>query len=179
MGKVQVDKLTLRYVGVFDFDGLYATAVDWAKTNGYLWHEKAHKHKKKGKGAEQELEWVMIKKVSEYIKFTVDIEVHLWDLHEVEVEINGEKKPLSSAKIQVVLNGEVEYDWQSWGSKSGQKLSKKFTGWLSMIYPKITEEHWVYTDQLYYRMLNLQGQMKKFFDMQGKKNVYKQKLEED
>jgi len=168
--------ISLRYQGLFDFDGLYATVVDWAKNYGYMWHEKAYKHKVPNpKGAEQEMEWEMTSKVTEFIKFRIGIELHAWDMNEVEVETEGRRKTLTNARLIIKINGHVESDWQ--GKFSGTPFAKK----LGDIYGKLVADKDIvaYWDPLYYRIWSLHAIMKKYFDMQSKKNAYKGYLGEN
>lgn len=166
-----VPVMTLRYSGLFDFDGLYAAVVDWSKHYGYKWHEQVYKHKMPNpKGAEQELEWIIEKKVTEYISFQVNFIIHSWEQTEVEVEVESKRKSLTNAKIYLIMRGTVTYDWQKRfrGGKLAEKLGKWYAG---AVYKKELES--IYHDQLYYRLQNLQSILKKYFDLQTQKYAYK------
>lgn len=171
-GKEGLPKITLRYDGLFDFDGLYAAVVDWAKMYGYKWHEKIYKHKVPSpKGAEQEMEWEIERNVTEYLRFKISFAVHTWDQTEVEVEIAGKKKALTNARIYIIINGEVYYDWQERFAKGGW-LGQK----MGELYYKLIGQSLIggiYWDQLYYQTWNLHSILKKYFDMQTKKYEYK------
>ena len=173
MGRKSLPKITLRYNGLFDFDRLYSTIIDWAKTYGYMWHERQYKHKVSGLGAEQEFIWELTKNVNEYINFKIIFEVHGWDLVELEMEQNGQKKPMTSGRIYLVMNGTLTWDWQ-------EKFAKgRFAKLLGKWYEKITaKDISLYIDQLYYRMWNLHALLKKYFEMQTKKHTYKGYLRE-
>ena len=175
--KADLGPMHLRYVGLFDFDGLYAATVDWAKNEGYIWYESAYKHKiPSPKGAEQELLWFMEKKVTEYIHFKIQIDIHSWDQREVEVDVNGKKKNLTQARFHLKMTGILTGDWQKRFAKGGflgQKLGKWYG---EMVYKK---EFYNYYDQLYYRMWNLHAILKKYLDMQTQKHVYKGYLGEN
>ena len=163
--------LTVRYQGIFDFDALYAAVIDWAKNYGYMWHESVYKHKVPlPTGAEQEFEWQITKNVTDYIQYNISITVHMWDLHDVEVNVKGKKEKMSSARVLMVLDGDLVTDWQKRFTKSG-----KFGQFLGKWYEKLTTKDigGVYGDTLLYRMQALQSLLKKYFDMQTKKNVYK------
>tara|TARA_Y100000310_G_scaffold242934_1_gene247215 strand:- start:11053 stop:11580 length:528 start_codon:yes stop_codon:yes gene_type:complete len=171
--KEQMPRITLRYNGLFDLDGLYAAVIDWSKNYGYMWHEVDYKHKVPGKGAEQEMKWQITKNVNEYVAFEVNFIIHMWDL--VEVEIEGAQKNLSNARFYIHLDGIIKYDWQEI-EKGGGKL--KFLGkWYREKLLKRDLE--AYMDMLYYRMWNLQAILKKYFDMQTKKYAYKGYLGEN
>lgn len=166
-----VPTITVRYDGLFDFDGLYAAVVDWAKNYGYKWHEKTYKHKfPRPTGAEQEMDWIISKNVTNYIAYEIKFSVHTWDQSDVEVDVNGQKKMLTKAKIYIVLNGNLIHDWQKKfkGGKIAEALGKFYR---NVVYKADLEN--TYLDPLYYRMWNLQALLKKYFDMQSKKYAYK------
>lgn len=170
MGTEPLPPITLRYNGLFDFDGMYAAVVDWAKNYGYLWHEKAYKHKVPSpKGAEQEIEWEITKNVTEYIRYSIFFNIHIWEMHDVSVVVDNKTKLLTNARMYIVISGKILYDWQGKFEKGS-----KFAQWLGIKYRKWTGAvDAVYVDQLYYRMWNLQSLLKKYFDMQTKKYAYK------
>ncbi len=167
-------QITLRYNGLFDFDGLYSTITDWAKNYGYMWHEKQYKHKVPSpKGAEQEMTWILTKEVTEYLHFEVVLTVHIWDLLEVEVETSGQKKALSNARLYILMDGTL-----SWGKHhfKGGWFSKKLGQWHDKALMVDLEQN---MDLLYYRMWNLHAIIKKYFEMQAKKHAYKGYLGEN
>ena len=169
-------KMTVQYNGLFDLDGLYAAIIDWAKHYGYMWHEIDYKHKvPQPTGAEQEWRWMLTKNVTEYLQFEIEFKVHSWDLREVEVVVNGKKKALSNARISLVMSGRIITDWQKRFSGS------RFREWLGKTYERLIDKDLssIWHDQLYYRMINLQVLLKKYFDMQSKKHVYKGYLGEN
>lgn len=162
--------IEVRYEGLFDFDALYAAIIDWSKNYGYAWHEKAYKHKVPSPlGAEQELNWQITKEVTDYIKHGVVMVAHLWDLTEVEVEVDGKKKKLSNGRIYIRIKGTLYYEWQ--GVFGGSKFAQTLGKWYAKLTKKELES--VYADTLYYRLWNLQALIKKYFDMQTTKYAYK------
>ena len=63
MPDLQLPRITLRYNGIFDFNGFYVAVTDCSKNYGYMWHEVDYKHKvPSAEGAEQELKWLLTKK---------------------------------------------------------------------------------------------------------------------
>lgn len=176
MEDVNLPTITLRYNGVFDFDSFYTAVIDWAKNEGYMWHEKTFKHKVPSpEGAEQEFDWELTKNVTEFVRYTILISIHAWEMRDVDVEINGRKKTMAKARLFVRMNGFVKWDWQKRFSKAG-----KFGKFLGEVYGKaMTRDVAMYIDQLYFRMGNLHAIMKKYFDMQSKKHAYKGYLGEN
>ncbi len=173
MEKTPLPKLTLGCGGIFDWDGLYAAIVDWAKLNSYKWTELTFKHKvPSSEGAEEEIEWILETRATEYISYTIRILVHTWNMIDVDVDINGKKKKLTSTRLYIIFEPTLEYDWQN--RFKGSKLLKK----LGDFYFKLSGgiNHW---DTLYYRTWNLHAMMKKYFDMQSKNHHYKKYLGEN
>jgi len=171
MGKCKMPSYTVRYNGLFDFDGLYAAVISWAKNYGYMWHEKTYKHKVPDPaGAEMEWSWVLSKNVTEYIAYSIKMTVHSWSLRDVEVEMDGKKKMLTNARLEIQIEGSFSWDWQKRFAKGG-----RFGKWLGKAYEKLyaKEIESIWFDQLNYRMMDLQSLIKKFYNMQTKKYVYK------
>lgn len=174
--KIPLPKIYLKYDGLFDFNGLYAAITDWAKNYGYMWHEAEYKHKVPSSlGAEQEMKWNISKNVTDYIQYLINMHCHTWEMQEVEVEVNGQKRELVKAKISLTITGTVVYDWQSTFKKG------KFAEKLGSIYGKLMmrDIEIKYVDPLYYRMWNLHAVIKKYFDMQSKIYAYKGYLKEN
>ena len=162
--------MRVRYNGLFDFDTLYAAIVDWGKNYGYKVLEKSYKHKVPSpKGAEQQIAFVMDKDVTDFVRYIVNVNIHTWDMMEVNVDIAGKKKQLTNARIEVAISYTVMMDWQKkFSSKS--KLVQLFSGWYFQIMKPTLEA--VYFDGIHYRVVNFQAMIKKYFDLQAKANPY-------
>ena len=173
---IKTPRATIRYDGLFDFDGLYAAIIDWAKNYGYKWHEVDYKHKVPSPaGAEQEWKWRLMKDVNEYINFDIFFTVHSYDLQEVVIEVDGKTKTLTKGRIYIWIDGKCFWDWQKKFQKGG-----KLAQWLGIFYAKTRfAEIEAYWDMLYYRIWGLQAIMKKYFEMQTQKHPYKGYLRED
>tara|TARA_Y100000034_G_C6863089_1_gene393065 strand:+ start:997 stop:1524 length:528 start_codon:yes stop_codon:yes gene_type:complete len=170
-------RIVVKYNGLFDFDGLYAAIIDWAKNYGYMWHEKTYKHKVPSPaGAEQEFEWQMNKEVDQYVKHSINLKVHMWELTEVQVEVGDKQKTLSNARLYIWIEGDLVLDQDKIFKNRG-----KFAGTLGKWYRKLRKKDFdsVYGDAFYYRLWNLQALIKKYFDMQTKKHEYKGYLGEN
>ncbi len=175
MDDYTLPKITIKYNGLFDFDGLYSAVIDWAKINGFRWHEVDYKHKVPGPtGAEQEYKWEMQKDVTDFIHYFIRFTIHSWDMLEVQVEQDGRKRNLTNARLYIWIEGFVKVDWQK--RFKGGKVAETFGKWYGkMMSRNIEVEH---VDTLYYRIWNLHAIMKKYFDMQTKKYAYKGYLKE-
>lgn len=168
---------TIRYVGVFDFDGLYEGIVEWFKRYRYQFFDSSYKHKVPSPyGAEQELDWYGEKNETDFVKFRIDITVHIWEMTDVEVIQNNKKKVLTKGRMQIKLTGRVIFDWQDKFEKTW------FTRMLRDIWVKWLWRREVISiggDPLTYRMYDLHAYIKKYLDMQTSAHHYKGYLGED
>lgn len=162
-------ELLLRYAGLFDFDGLYTTIIDWAKRYGYRWHESAYKHKVPSPaGAEQEFNWILEKNVTEYIAYKILFFVKVSELRDVVVQVDGRQQHLSNGRMSVKMISEVDTDWMK--PKRKKFAAKFFEFYKGRKAIKYTVEGAHY-QKIEGRLLDLHGTIKKFFDMQAKANV--------
>jgi|SRR3989344_1051865 len=171
MGDISIKPLELQYKGLFDFDGLYIAIIDWAKNYGYMWHERDYKHKVPSPaGAEQEYTWAMTANLSEYVAYEIVLTVHLWDMLDMEVNVDGKKKSLTNGRLKMTMTAKMTTDWQKRfsGSPFLRKLGEFY---YNHIRKKGLEDR--YLDPLMYRVYDLHAIIKKYFDMQGHKYAYK------
>ena len=163
--------LTLQYEGLCDFDGLYAAIIDWAKNYGFLWHEVDYKHKVPSPlGAEQELKFLMTKRIDPYVVYQINMHIHIYEMLDVEVKVGDKIKNLTKASLYVKFVGTVVLDWQK-RFKKGGALGKSLSALYKRIYKH--EISGIYWDTLVYRVYNLQHVVKGYFDMQSKKYAFK------
>lgn len=169
--------MRVRYNGLFDFDTLYAAIVDWGKNYGYRVHEKSYKHKVPSpKGAEQQIAFEMDKTVDNFVRYMLKVNIHTWDMMEVNVDVAGRKKQLTNARIEVQIQYVLFMDWQKKFS-SDSSLVQLFSKMYFRLMKGTLEA--VHFDGLHYRVVNFQAMIKKYFDLQAKANPYKTYLGEN
>ena len=162
--------LIIRYKGLFDFDGLYYLMVQWLKQRRYWFHEIDYKHKVPTPyGAEQEIKWEAEKKINDYMKYRIGIFLHTWDQTEVEVIKDGEKKTLTSARIEITFDGTIEIDYEKRMSKSRVWAAIADVYYKYFLKEDIESIHY---DTMYYRLQRLHSMVKKFLDMGAKGYEY-------
>jgi hypothetical protein len=167
------NKLTIKFNGIFDFNGLYKVAHDWIVNQNYYFEEKLYKHKvPTPAGAEQDIMWEGWRKVNEYVRYWINVYIKLFDLKEIEVIKEGKKKKLYKARMFIEISGKVELDYSN---RFGNSL-------FGIMLRNFMHKHvWKYTegrissiwgDELYYRTLKLHQVIKEFLDMESKGNAY-------
>ncbi len=160
----------IRYTGLFDFDELYASIVDWGKGYGYQWFERNYKHKvPKPDGAEQEFVWLLGRDINEFVRYEINIETHLWDMVEVEVDTGKKKKKLTNARIEILITGKVVFDIEGKYADSNRWVQMFGQLYKKVVQKEFEVQHW---DNLYYRIYSLSSMIKKKLDVEGKKKIY-------
>ncbi len=160
----------IKYGGIIEYNKFLKTLRDWMVTQGYEFHERSLKHKvPTPTGAEEEFQWWGWRKVNSYVKYHIDVFIHVWDLHDVEVVREGKKQKLQSLRMQVEMSGRCELDWSSrfGGSKFLQSMANFYN---TYIVKKNIDNIW--TDELYYRVYKLQQTAKNFLDFETKTSAY-------
>lgn len=164
-------KFTIRYKGLFDFDGLYNLMVQWMKARRFWFHEVKYKHKVPSPyGAEQEIFFMGEKKVTDYFQYRLTVDIHIWDMTEVEVVHNGVKKTLTNARMQIILIGYLDIDWEKrWDTSKKWKTLKDFYN----KYILKEEIESIYWDTIQYKTQHFMNVIKEFLDMEAKGYEYK------
>jgi hypothetical protein len=168
---------TIRYRGLFDWDGLYYHISDWFKRYRYYLVEQMYKHKVPSPlGAEQELFWWGEKELTDFVRFRIEVEFHLWDMTEIEVIKDGKKKTLTNARLEIKISGKLIFDWQDKFERN--KFTRALrTLYLGYIYRREATSLW--GDMIYYRMWNLHAYIKKYLDLQADWHAYEGYLGEN
>lgn len=106
--------LKLRYKGVFDFKGVYELVYRWYRNRQFRFHERRYKDKTYTPlGNEIEANVWGEKEVTEFYKYHVTVDYHLWEAKEIPVIIKGKKVKRMRARIDIRLDGKVVCDWQN------------------------------------------------------------------
>ena len=160
---------TLRYIGVFDFDGLYNLIISWYKDNLYNFKEEKHEFKPTKLGKEIKLVWNGDKKVTGYVKYKIKIWMKIYDVNNVEVMENGIKKKKIKGRLELKITGNVDLDYEKrWeNSEFNEKLRNFFHKYILKFYIMFKVG-----DPFYYKIFGLLTNIKKFLNMETSYNAY-------
>ena len=158
------------YDGVFDWDGLYQFIVNWFRNRHYYFEEKDYKYKVPTIfGIEEEFKWNGWRKVTDYYKYDITLEMHTFDVRKIEIVENGEKKTMYKGRFILEFWGKVETDYQGRFQDNPFGLAlKKFLD--RFIFFKPMDDVW--SDRLHYIIEKFEGQIKEYLDMTGKGNAF-------
>jgi len=168
--KIPTRKFTIRYKGLFDFDGLYNLMVQWMKSRRYWFHEQKYKHKvPTPKGAEQEMTFFGTKKVTDYIEYDLKVDIHIWEMTEVEVIHKGVKKTLTNGRMELQFRGYCNLDFEGrWETNRAFQVLKHFYNQ----YIAKEEIESIFWDTIQYKTQHFMNVVKEFLDMEAKGYEY-------
>jgi len=145
--------------------------VQYLKANRYWFHEYKYKHKVPSPlGAEQEFFWRGEKKVNEYIQYQIFIDIHLWEMTEVEVMQKGNKKTLTNARMEIKLRGQMDIDYEKRYDESTflQAIKDFYNKYIAK-----RELESIFWDTIHYRCQKFLNVIKEYLDMQAKGYEYR------
>ncbi|MFC1698074.1 hypothetical protein ACFL1H_07055 [Nanoarchaeota archaeon] len=154
---------SIKWKGVLDWEGLYKVMFQWFMRYKYIFTENTLKSAWGPFGQEFEIEWDAWRKVTNYVKYVVEIYVHAWDKRDVEVVKDGKKKTMQHIRFNMEFNVRIETDYQ--GKLSGTPFKDKLRNFYEkyIIRKDLAFDHW---DPLYYQISGLREVIKKFLDSQ-------------
>ena len=166
--EVKIPKIEIRHKGIYDLDTIYKTIRKWFKVREYDYNEKRYKDKKADYGNEVEHVMQGEIKITDFVKFNIEIETKFYGVKEFDGEIAGEKRKVNKGQFCITLTGAATYDYKNnFGGPTAQKF-------LKLLVTKILKNYYdvKYTNKLYYEIYNLQTELKKQAIMETKTNAY-------
>ncbi len=103
----------IKYKGVWDMQDLYESMIDWLRKRKFKFHEKIYKHKHPSPyGVERQHVWQATRNEEEYIQFVIDVYIHTYDAHDVEVKMkDGSMEKFTKGRIWFEFKGHIIYDY--------------------------------------------------------------------
>ena len=107
-----VEKEAIKYEGLFSVKELYQLIEDWVNSKGYMPVETFVEEsvEKEGKVITAKLE--PFKKLTDYAKAIIKIEIMISDCKEVEVTRAGKKQKLNKGKVVIEIKSILETDYE-------------------------------------------------------------------
>ncbi len=156
---------TIKYSGVFDWDGLYKYVQKWLKDRDWDFMETLAKEKPPW----VIYTWIARKKLSFYAALQINIEFRLWQPKKVEVVREGVKQTLTDARMRIVLSGAQILDYDGDFEKSDfLKRVEKFLNKYVMYHENLLK----YFDYLDYYIHGLATDIKSYLKMDTASSAY-------
>lgn len=160
---------TIRYRGVFDYDGMYKMMRAWFADREYDFWENRYKHKIRVDGTELEINWEAWRDITELLRNWIYVYFHVWDYKEVEVIKDGQKKKMVSARMLIQFSWAIEIDYE--GRWQDSKFKRKMLQFLMRFMIKKDLET-IYGDKLWYNCNKLQQATKQYLGMSSHSDVF-------
>jgi hypothetical protein len=83
---------------------LYGGTISWLRERKWKFHEKVYKHKHPSPfGVERQYVWLAEQKVDDWVNIQIDIFIHTYDAHDIEVMRNNQRKTFTEGKLWATL----------------------------------------------------------------------------
>ena len=103
----------LSYEGLFDYKEFFRVMDVWYRDKFYDKHERRNEQITNPDGSKQiELEFLPWKKVTDYYRLSMKIEMSVTKMKDVEVDIDGKKRVLQHGLINMKFTGYLSVDYE-------------------------------------------------------------------
>jgi len=116
--KIVVDHMAISYKGLFSVTELYRLVDFWFMEKGYTKHELRIDEEVKPDGKKIYLIKDPYKKISDYLKYVIRIEIECDHVKEVDVEKDGKTLRMNQGDCSVFITGYLVSDYESKWEKS-------------------------------------------------------------
>lgn len=158
---IVVDNLGLNYEGLFNAKEYYQLLDNFFAEKNYDKREVLSMEKVETGGKYVELEIEPYKKITDYAKLVIRVRTKMFNVKEVEVEKDGHKLRLNQGRVNIVIDGMLQTDYENrWSNRPLwifiRTLYDKFIykGYIDSFEGKLKEEVGL-----------LQAQLKSFFNL--------------
>ncbi len=168
MGKEKKNPITVmgnhvvKKSGILDFDGLFKAIPQWMNQYNFKPMEKSHTEKETSTGIYIESSWKGSRKVTEYVKYEVSVDILLRDLTDVMVQDDeGKQVKRQKGRIELVFNAKMKKNYD-------KKLSEEkgsFSNFIKTFYEKYVARNTLdkYEDKLKEQMEDFIETLKAYF----------------
>ena len=101
----------ISYSGVYDLHKVYRDIVAWFKFYHYFFNEKTHVEMIRPDGKTHKIDFKSDRKIDEYTKFIIEVEIWTIRTKEVSIKENGKDVKMNTGDIQIRVKGAMELDY--------------------------------------------------------------------
>jgi len=112
---------TIAYDGLLNYRELFRILDVWLREKFYDKKEKRNEQYMTAEGMNIETEFIPWKKVTDYFKIMIKIEITGTGLKEVEVELHGKKTKMHQGKVSIKITGYLVVDYEVLGVSQWSK----------------------------------------------------------
>ena len=154
--------IKVRQQAVFDMAELYKVMFRWFSQHNYDFQEKQYMQRQSPDGSRHlEIGWQTARKISDYIKFHIDIKFLVLGLSSVDVDINSMKRKTNKGDVEMRFDAWLELDYE--GKWEGNPVTK----FVRDIYNKLVIKSRIedYQAELHEELYELIGEIKSYLNL--------------
>lgn len=153
--------IRVRQVSIFDMADLYKAMFRWFSQHNYDFQEKQYYEQATPKGKHLEIGWESNRKISDYIKFHIDVKFLIFGLESVEVEVGNLKRRTNKGDVEMRFTAWLELDYEGkWEGNAFIKFLKEtYNKWV--IKTRIED----YEAELHEELYEFMGEIKSFLNL--------------
>ncbi len=148
----------IRHRGIFSYAKLLKCVHTWCEENDYEFHEIKVKYKiPSPAGAEVEGDLIGERNITDYLKYKLTMTYHIWDMRDVEIVEDGQKKKVQEGTVVIEVRAEYTLDY-------AERFKGKFLEELQKFYHKFIIKRVIddwYEDNLLIKMMDLNETIKR------------------
>ena len=116
--RLVVDHMRIKYEGLFDLFELYKLMDSWFREKAFDKRELRNQEHVRPDGKYVELVLMPWKKISDYARHVIRVELRVFKLKEVVIERDGRKTKMNQARIDIIIDGYLDMDYEDrWEQK--------------------------------------------------------------
>lgn len=151
----------VKYNGIFNFSDFYRVMYNVFTSLGYAVDETKYRLKEKQTGNEVEIIWDNIKKVDDYSRFKITVNIFIAGLRDVEIQKGNAKMGSNQADIDIMIKAVIQTDYMDrWETHPILKFLKAIYD--RYLY-KPTFETW--KTRIYEDVYTTENEFKSFFNL--------------
>jgi len=158
---IVVDNMALDYEGLFNAKDYYKLLDGFFAEKNYDKREGLSMEKVEASGKYIELEIEPYRKLTDYAKAVIRVRTKMFNVKEVEVEKDGHKLRLNQGKINILIDGLIQTDYEN------RWTDRPFYVFMRTLYDKFIYKRYMddYTKYLKDEVGQLHTQLKSFFNL--------------
>jgi hypothetical protein len=159
--RLVIDHMALTYDGLFELHELYVLINQWLKDKGYDLREQKNQEHAKSDGKYIEVEMLPWKKVTDYARHVIKLNLRVLKMKKVVIEQDGNRISMDRGTLRVVIDGYLDTDYED------RWESKPFYFFLRTIFDKFVYRTYStqYEELLVENCLQLQSTIKSFLNL--------------
>ncbi|MAG20261.1 hypothetical protein CL618_02410 [archaeon] len=158
---VIVPWMKIKQSSTFSLDELYKMMYYWFERHDYVFKEKEYAEQRTQGSKLYEIRWYAERKVTDYIKFVIEVGLFFSGIKDVEVEKDGGKMKTQGGTVEMRFSAHLRKDYE--GNWESSPVLKMIRG----MYDKyiIGSRIEGYEDDLYEETYDLMNEVKAFLNM--------------